>query len=88
MPTTMLVAMEEKAKAVKKDEVKNAISCPGNHACRGNPESMCPVSSVISDDMVFVDNKKHRQCPYYLPFGYGGFCNLPVRKEIYNLYGV
>ena len=79
-------------KEEKTDTIKNIIaktlSAPGDHACRNNPQGMCPITSIISDNMMFVKNQKHLQCPHYVPFGYGGFCNLPIRKEIYDQYGV
>ena len=70
------------------EAVKAALSSPGNHACRSNPENMCPVNSAIYDGMLSVDNKKSLSCPNYTPFGYGGFCTSPVRKEIYQKYGI
>ena len=70
-----------------KEEIRKVLSCHGNHSCRDNPEGICPVTSVISDDMIFVENKKHPQCPYYTPFGYGGFCNFLLRQELYQKYG-
>jgi len=71
-----------------KEEIKKVISSPGNHACRDNPENICSVASPVLNDIVFVTNKNYPRCPYYKNFGYGGFCNLPVRKEIYDRYGV
>lgn len=69
-------------------EIKKALSIPGDHGCRNNPENICPVASPVLDDVVFVSNRHYPQCPHYKAFGYGGFCNLPARKEIYDHYGV
>lgn len=73
--------------AVKQAVIK-AISGPGNHACRNDPDGMCPVTAVVSNDMIFVNNRKYSHCPHYVPFGYEGFCNFPPRKELYQQYGV
>ncbi|MDP3792105.1 MAG: hypothetical protein Q8R38_08710 [Candidatus Omnitrophota bacterium] len=70
------------------EAAKKAISCNGTHACRGKPEEMCPPESMVANNLLFVSNKKYPHCPYYVPFGYGGCCNFPVRKDIYKLYGI
>lgn len=75
----------KKSEKIKK-AIEDAISSPGNHACRNSPEGICPVSAVVSDDILFVTNKKHLDCPFYVPFGYGGFCNFTPRKELYGEY--
>lgn len=80
--------MEKEKNENIKEAIRIALSYPGDYACKDKPEEMCPVTSTVSDQMLLVDNKKHIQCPHYLPFGYSGFCNLPARKEIYNLYGI
>lgn len=68
------------------EAIRTALSVPGDHACRDNPEGMCPVTSAIYDDMISVNNKKYPSCPNYIPFGYGGFCNSAIRKAIYKKY--
>lgn len=80
------MAENEEVDIAKK--VREAISCAGKHSCRDAPDCMCPAVSPITNDIMFVDNKHYPQCPYYVPFGYGGFCNFPARKEIYKSYGV
>ena len=77
---------EEKSTETTQETIKIALSSPGDHACHNDPEGMCPVTSAIYNDMISVKNKKYPSCPNYIPFGYGGFCNSPVRKEIYIKY--
>ncbi len=62
------------------------ISAQGYHACRGSLDSMCPVTSIISNDILFVSNKNHLSCTHYVPFGNGGYCNSHIRKNIYEAY--
>ena len=33
--------------------VKNALSVPGDHLCRNDPQGVCPVTSVMSAKMIF-----------------------------------
>ena len=77
---------EENNVETTRETIKIALSSQGDHACRNDPEGMCPVTSAIYDDMLSVKNKKYLSCPSYIPFGYGGFCNSPIRKEIYKKY--
>jgi hypothetical protein len=79
--------MEGRAMAIKK-AIEELISQPGDHACRNDPDGICPVISVVSDDLVFVEKPSGKYCPYYAPFGHSGFCNFSARKELYNTYRV
>ena len=78
----------EKDPEASKEAIERLLSTPGKHSCRDNPESICPVTLAASDNLIFVSNTKHQYCPYYVPFGYGGYCNYPARKEIYKQYGI
>ena len=78
--------MEEENVETTQEAIKKALSFPGDHACRNDPQGICTVTSAIYDDMIAVNNKKYPSCPHYIPFGYGGFCNSSVRKEIYKKY--
>jgi hypothetical protein len=73
---------------VTKAAIEKAISRPGDHSCQNNPAGRCRVTSGVSADLIFVENKNYPQCPYYIPFGYSGFCQYPPRKELYLKYRV
>jgi len=79
---------EEKERKVSPEEIKQVISVPGDHACRNDPEGMCTVNRIIAERLMLVSNKKYTTCPAYTPFGYGGFCNSPIRKEVYDKYNI
>ena len=80
--------MQEENIETTQEAIRIALSSPGDHTCHHDPQGMCPVTSAIYDDMISVNNKKHPSCPCYIPFGYGGFCNSQVRKEIYSKYKI
>lgn len=79
---------KEKPPETTEKAIEKLISVPGNHDCRNDPKSICPVTLAASEDLIFVANRNYPYCPYYVPFGYGGYCNYPARKEIYKKYGV
>jgi len=72
----------------EREDIKEAISVPGDHACRNDPEGMCSFSAAISDQLMLVENKKYASCPHFISFGYSGFCNSAIRKNIYDKYRV
>jgi len=79
--------MDEKKPAnTSNDMIRRTISVPGDHPCRNDPDTICPVSPIATNDLLFVSNKRYPACPYYIPFGYSGFCNLSIRKEIYQKF--
>lgn len=76
----------EKKLQINTETLAGASSCPKDKCCLTNPDNLCPVISDISDDLIYVSNKKLTSCCYHVRFGYNGFCNCPVRKEIYKRY--
>ena len=67
--------------------IKKAAQCRSGHSCLDNPDGLCPVKFSLTEDMVFVNKPLDKDiCNYYVPFGYGGFCDCPVRKSIYREY--
>ena len=70
-----------------REAAKDAVSSPGDQACKDNPDLICPVTSSVSDDLIFI-KRPLKDCPYYVPFGYGGFCNFQPRKELYKNYNI
>jgi len=71
---------------IDKDTIENACFCNKNKSCLDNPKNLCPITADITDELIFVSKQKSPECGYYVNFGYGGFCNCPVRKEIYRKY--
>jgi hypothetical protein len=73
---------------ISQESIKNATHCTKKNSCLEDPGKLCRVVSYASPELMFVYNKENPTCPYYTNFGYGGFCNCPVRKEIYNKYSI
>lgn len=48
----------------------------------------CEVEHCISNELLFVKIPNCNLCPYTLDFGGSIVCSCPIRKEIYNKYGV
>jgi len=70
------------------EALKEAISVPGNHACKSDHKNMCSVSRIISERLMVVNNKNYISCPCYIPFGSAGFCSSKVRKSIYDRFNI
>lgn len=71
---------------ISEETIKKAYLCRNEFECLSKPERVCPVKFPASDDLLFVSRDKNKICDYYVPFGNGGFCTCPVRKEIYSEY--
>lgn len=71
---------------IDKETLENACFCTKNKSCLDDLKEACPVVADITDELIFVSKKRSAECGYYVNFGYGGFCNCPVRKEIRRKY--
>jgi hypothetical protein len=79
--------VEERSEEIKK-AAQEMISQSGSHACRNDPNGICPVTLAVSEDAIFVEKPSGRHCVHYIPFGNGGFCDFSPRKKLYNTYGI
>lgn len=71
-----------------RETIKLTIKCNHDFICLDNSNFCCKVKDCISNEVHFVDRATNKICPYAVPFGYAFICNCPVRKEIFNRYGV
>lgn len=65
---------------------KNATHCVKNKVCLKKPENLCPVLCEVANGMLVVLKRSPEKCEHHVHFGYNGFCNCPVRKDIYRKY--
>ena len=73
---------------IDKSILNQANKCDRDFECLTNPtQPSCKISSCINQNIHFLE-KLERSCPYNIEFGYSPICTCPVRKEIYNKYGV
>jgi len=72
------------------DILKETTKCTHNFICLNNPQEniCCKVKDCINSKVHFVESTTNNTCPYIMSFGYAYICNCPVRKEIFNKYGV
>jgi|GEM_PF-3600353 len=64
--------------------VSSAVPMPHDHANGKAEETAQEQDRPFS--LIFVTNKKFPSCPHYVPFADDGFCNSPVRKDIYKKF--
>ena len=68
--------------------IEQANECDRNFECLAEKnQPSCKISYCVSESVHFL-KKLNRNCPYHVDFGCCPVCTCPVRKEIYNKYGV
>lgn len=76
---------------VKIDEavVRATTHCTKGFGCL-DPASqdLCQVQHCVQGKVHFVECLNVDFCNYQMSFGSGLVCNCPVRKELYNRYGL
>ena len=66
-----------------------ASACTKDFAClSGRAEHVCPVECCVDGRVHFIKCLHHTYCSFQQAFGEGLLCTCPVRKELYNAYGV
>ena len=75
---------------ISKEIFKATTKCSSGFSClsRVDKKDLCQVESVFAGKIHFVKCLHKKYCAYQRPFGYGIFCTCPIRKEIYNKYGI
>lgn len=75
---------------ISKKILEETTECNRNFICLNTPEVVinCKVISCISNKVHFVDCPDYNICTYLMNFGNSFICNCPVRKEIFNKYGI
>ena len=74
---------------INPDTIKATTQCSHDFAClKGDKHSMCKIEECVNKKVIFVKYKGYTQCAYRMPFADSTICNCPVRKEIFNKYGL
>lgn len=80
---------ESKEIKISEDIIKNTKKCTKKYSCiSGTRTEICKVELNIEDKIHFVKCLSHESCPYRISFGYSYVCICPVRKELFNRYGI
>lgn len=73
------------------DIIALTSECTHGCGCLKDPSyEFCEVSHVsgTEQDLLFITNPHRSVCPYKSEFGGSHVCTCPVRKAIFNKYGV
>ena len=69
--------------------IKETTECEKNFVClSGKNNIYCGVEACISNDIHFVNCKSKDYCSYKMFIGKSIICKCPIRKEIYNKFGI
>lgn len=70
--------------------LKETQNCNKDIACLNSSEyALCEVVECVGDQVHFIKCLDKKYCSYKMLFGYSSyFCNCPIRKEIFNKYGI
>jgi hypothetical protein len=65
------------------EQIAAGMKCPKGFRCaRSGFEELCKAKDVGLDGYLECLEKNARECPFALPFGYGHFCECPLRVYI------
>ena len=72
------------------ETLKKSTQCSRSCACLNEMDKgpNCKVIDCINHKVHFVECKNDTSCSCLMPFGNSFICNCPVRKELYNKYGI
>ncbi len=74
---------------IDKKIIEQATLCRKRFSCLQNDgEEICRVKQCVDDKVMFIECDNDFYCSYLKSFGESKYCNCPVRKEIFNTYGV
>ena len=76
-------------KEIDEKTVNETLYCEKNFACMKNDKHVCcKVVNCINKKVHFISSFDNNNCNYKMSFGTAYFCICPVRKKIFNRYGV
>ena len=69
---------------VPSDVIEETTKCQYDFGCltTGECPCGCQVEGVDGKNVIYLKSKKHKQCPYNLPFGDGTLCICPTHYII------
>jgi hypothetical protein len=74
---------------VSEDTLKKTTRCKKAFSClSGKSSDLCKVELCVDEKIHFIRCVGSEPCSYKVPFGYSYVCICPVRKELYNRYGI
>ena len=74
---------------VSKETLEKTTNCKKSFDCLYNDKHIfCKAENCVSNEVLFVKCLYEDACEYRIPFGQSFVCNCPIRKEIFNKYGI
>jgi hypothetical protein len=74
---------------VSRDAVEAAAACTKGFSClNGSGGHLCPVEYSVDGKVHFITCLNDARCSMQQTFGNRLLCGCPVRKELYNRYGM
>ena len=68
--------------------LSQTTECTRDFACLTDPGQLCRVENCVNNKVHFIQCRNDVKCNYQISFGYSFICSCPIRKEIYNRYGL
>jgi len=74
---------------VSEDVLLKTKCCKGNNLClHGELNNCCKIKDCINGQIHFIELIARCYCNNQMSFGDSCFCICPIRKEIFNKYGL
>ncbi len=77
---------------INEEILNKTTKCPRNFQCLTDENiNMCLIEKDITGDVLFINKRKHINCPYMVRVGHAyisHICTCPTRKEIYINYNI
>ena len=74
---------------VSDESLLRTTNCEKGFSClKGNEADLCKVVDCIGGTIHLIECPSNLYCAYQYPRGDRHICACPVRKEIYNTYGI
>ncbi len=73
---------------INENILKATTKCKHGFSCLSGKKDVCKVELSVDNKIHFIVCLDNLPCSYRIPFGYSYVCTCPVRKELYNRYGI
>ena len=71
------------------DDTRQAADCPYGYPCLTDEEWVgCAIDNCVGGTVLFIRGETEILCRNMRNFGYEHICMCPVRREIFQRYGV
>ena len=72
--------------------IKQTTKCPAKFSClttgKCGDDEQCTVQFIDGENVLLLESKAFKDCPYRVPFGSGQLCTCPTHFAIKQKYGL